>query len=34
MQTHKQTQEQVKELTQLWESFALELEEMKGMNIS
>jgi protein subunit release factor A len=31
-QTHKKVQEQVKELTQSWESLALELEEMKGMN--
>jgi ATP-binding cassette subfamily F protein 3 len=31
-QTHKKVQEQVKELTQSWESLALELEESKGMN--
>jgi ATP-binding cassette subfamily F protein 3 len=33
VQTHKETQELVKTLTQSWESLALELEEMKGMNI-
>jgi ATP-binding cassette subfamily F protein 3 len=33
IQTHKKVQEQVKELTQSWESLALELEEMKGMSI-
>jgi ATP-binding cassette subfamily F protein 3 len=33
IQTHKQTQELVKTLTQSWESLALELEEMKGMSI-
>ena len=32
IQTHKKVQAQVKELTQSWESLALELEEMKGMN--
>jgi ATP-binding cassette subfamily F protein 3 len=31
IQTHKKVQEQVKELTQAWESLALELEETKGM---
>jgi ATP-binding cassette subfamily F protein 3 len=31
---HKKIQERVKELTQSWESFALELEELKGMTIS
>jgi ATP-binding cassette, subfamily F, member 3 len=33
IQTHKKVQEQVKELTQTWESLALELEETKGMSI-
>jgi ATP-binding cassette subfamily F protein 3 len=33
IQTHKKVQEQVKELTQSWESLALELEEMKGISI-
>jgi ATP-binding cassette subfamily F protein 3 len=33
IQTHKKVQEQVKELTQAWESLALELEETKGMSI-
>jgi ATP-binding cassette subfamily F protein 3 len=33
IQTHKQTQELVRTLTQSWESLALELEEMKGMTI-
>ena len=33
IQTHKEVQEQVKELTQAWESLALELEETKGMSI-
>ena len=33
VQTHKQVKEQVKELTHLWESLALELEELKMMNI-
>ena len=33
VQTHKQTREEVKQLTQLWEFLALELEEMKMMNI-
>jgi ATP-binding cassette subfamily F protein 3 len=32
IQTHSQVTEQVKELTQLWESLALELEEMKRLN--
>jgi ATP-binding cassette subfamily F protein 3 len=32
VQTHKQVKEQVRELTQLWESLALELEEMKRLN--
>jgi len=31
IQTHKKTQERVKELSQLWESLALELEEMNRM---
>ena len=30
LQSHRKVQEQVKELSQLWESLALELEEMKG----
>jgi ATP-binding cassette subfamily F protein 3 len=33
VQAHKQVQEQVRQLTQLWESLALELEEMKEMKI-
>jgi ATP-binding cassette, subfamily F, member 3 len=33
IQTHRKVQEQVKELTQSWESLAIELEEMKGMSI-
>ena len=33
IQTHKKVQEQVKELTQAWESLAFELEETKGMSI-
>jgi ATP-binding cassette subfamily F protein 3 len=33
IQTHRKVQEQVKELTQAWESLALELEETKGMSI-
>jgi ATP-binding cassette subfamily F protein 3 len=33
IQTHQKVQEQVKELTQSWESLALELEGMKGMSI-
>jgi len=33
IQTHKKVQGQVKELTQAWESLALELEETKGMSI-
>jgi ATP-binding cassette subfamily F protein 3 len=33
IQTHKQTQELVKTLTQSWESLALELEELRGMSI-
>jgi ATP-binding cassette subfamily F protein 3 len=33
VQTHKQTQELVKTLTQSWESLALELEEMKRISI-
>ncbi len=33
VQAHKQTQEEVKQLTQLWEFLALELEELKMMNI-
>ncbi len=32
IQTHKKTQERVKELSRLWESLALELEEMKRMS--
>jgi len=33
IRTHKKVQGQVKELTQSWESLALELEEMKNMSI-
>lgn len=33
VQTHKQVQEQVKELTQLWEFLALELEELKTTSL-
>ncbi len=33
VQTHKQVKEQVKELTHLWEFLALELEELKRINI-
>jgi len=33
VQTHKQVKEQVKELTHLWEFLAIELEELKMMNI-
>jgi ATP-binding cassette subfamily F protein 3 len=33
IETHKQVKEQVKELTQIWEFLALELEELKMMNI-
>jgi ATP-binding cassette subfamily F protein 3 len=33
IQSHKKVQEQVKELTQSWESLALELEEMKEMAV-
>jgi ATP-binding cassette subfamily F protein 3 len=33
VQTHKQVKEQVRELTQLWEFFALELEELKMTNL-
>jgi ATP-binding cassette subfamily F protein 3 len=33
IQMHKKVQQQVKELTQAWESLALELEETKGMSI-
>jgi len=33
VQTHKQVKEQVKELTHLWEFLALELEELKSINI-
>jgi len=32
VQTHKQVKEQVKELTQIWEFLALELEELKSVN--
>ena len=34
IQTHKKVKEQVRELTQLWEFLALELEEMKSMNVN
>jgi septal ring factor EnvC (AmiA/AmiB activator) len=33
VQSHRRVQEQVKELTRSWESLALELEEMKAMNL-
>ncbi|HMK52568.1 MAG TPA: ATP-binding cassette domain-containing protein [Thermodesulfobacteriota bacterium] len=33
VQTHKQVKEQVRELTQLWEFLALELEELKMMSV-
>jgi hypothetical protein len=33
IQTHKQVKEQVRELTQLWEFLALELEELKMTNL-
>jgi hypothetical protein len=33
VQTHKQVKEQVKELTQLWEFLALELEELKTTSL-
>lgn len=33
IQTHRKTQERVKELSARWESIALELEEMKGMEL-
>jgi ATP-binding cassette subfamily F protein 3 len=33
VQTHKQVKERVRELTQLWEFLALELEELKMMNL-
>jgi len=33
VQAHKQVREQVRELTHLWEFLALELEEMKMMNV-
>jgi ATP-binding cassette subfamily F protein 3 len=33
VQTHKQVQEQVRELTQLWEFLALELEELKTASL-
>jgi archaellum component FlaC len=33
IQSHNQVKEQVKELTQLWEFLALELEELKMMNL-
>jgi ATP-binding cassette subfamily F protein 3 len=33
IETHKQVKEQVKELTQIWEFLALELEELKMMNL-
>jgi ATP-binding cassette subfamily F protein 3 len=33
VQAHKQTREEVKQLTQLWEFLALELEELKMMDI-
>jgi ATP-binding cassette subfamily F protein 3 len=33
IETHKQVKEQVKQLTQIWEFLALELEELKMMNL-
>ena len=33
VQTHKQVKEQVRELTQLWEFLALELEELKTASL-
>jgi DNA repair exonuclease SbcCD ATPase subunit len=33
VQTHKQVKEQVRELTQLWEFLAIELEELKMMSL-
>ena len=33
VQTHKQVKEQVRELTQLWEFLAIELEELKMTNL-
>jgi ATP-binding cassette subfamily F protein 3 len=33
IETHKQVKEQVRELTQIWEFLALELEELKMMNL-
>jgi len=33
LQTHKKVQERVKELTQVWERVALELEEIRGMRM-
>ena len=34
IQTHRKTQERVKELSARWESIALELEQAKGMEVS
>ena len=34
LQSHRKVQEQVKELSQLWESLALELEEIKGTTVT
>jgi len=33
IQTHRKTQERVNELSQLWESLGLELEELKTMTL-
>jgi RNAse (barnase) inhibitor barstar len=33
VQTHKQVKEKVRELTQLWECLALELEELKATSL-
>jgi len=33
VEAHKQTREQVRQFTQLWEFLALEMEEMEGMNV-
>jgi hypothetical protein len=32
VQTHKEVKERLRELTQFWEFFTFELEEMKGSN--
>jgi len=33
IETHKRVKEQVRELTQIWEFLALELEELKSINL-